>query len=529
MSGTYDIVVAGGGHNSLVASAYLAAGGLKVLVLERNPWLGGGVVTRELTAPGFKQDLHSTAHMLLQANPLIRNDELGLLSRFGLKYIRPEISVATIFDDGSRILTYHDLDKTCASMAEISPRDAESYRRHVLRFRELLPMFTSGLFAPPAPFGTFLSVLEQSRQGRSLIEVMNKSAYDIVSEVFENEKLKIHFLKFASEAMSGPEEKGTGLVFSMLVGLVHTFHGGFPEGGSGALVDALVRCLEHHGGATRTDSHVSRVIVESGKAVGVELESGEKIRAKRAVIGCFHPHLLDRYVSGIDEDILTDAKRTQPGGYSSFVVNYALNSAPSYPALQGIPAPMMIELVPANLLKMRREFDSFRYGEMPGHSSVVCFTHSNYDPTRAPPGKATLYLYSFAPYDLADGGASRWDEIKDIVADRQLSIYREFATNIGPENIIARHISTPLDNERTTLSFQKGDIMGIGRYLYQFLGRRPTPELSQYAVPGVEGLYLCGPFMHPGGGVIGGGRAVAAKMMDDFQMDFDKAVKNAAR
>jgi len=113
-------------------------------------------------------------------------------------------------------------------------------------------------------------------------------------------------------------------------------------------------------------------------------------------------------------------------------------------------------------------------------------------------------MYSFAPYELADGGASRWDEAKEGVADCMLSFYREYAKNIGPENIIARHISTPLDNERTTPTFQKGDISGIGRYLYQFLGRRPTPELSQYAVPGVEGLYLCGPFMHPGGGVIGG-------------------------
>ena len=529
MSSTYDVVVAGGGHNSLVASAYLAAAGLKVLVLERNPWLGGGVVTRELTLPGFKQDLHSTAHMLLQANPLIRNDELGLVSRFGLKYFRPEITVATIFDDGSRVLTYHDLDKTCEAMAQISAQDAESYRRHVQKSLELMPIFTSGMFAPPAPFGTFVSILEQSRQGRELIGVMNKSAYDIVGEVFKNEKLKIHFLKFASEAMSGPEEKGTGLVFSMLVGWVHAFHAGVPLGGSGMLVEALARCLAEYGGETRTDSHVSRVIVQGGKAVGVQLQSGEEILAKRAVIGCFHPHLLRNYVSGIDPLILADAERTQSAGYSSFVVNYALNSAPTYPALAGLPQPLMTELLPSSLMTLRREFDSLRYGEMPSHAAMACFTHTNFDPSRAPPGKATLYMYSFAPYDLADGGAPRWDETKEKVADWMLASYREYAENIGPENILGRHISTPLDNERTTLSFQKGDISGIGRYLYQFLGRRPTPELSKYAVPGIEGLYLCGPFMHPGGGVIGGGRAVAVKMMDDLGMDFDKAVQRARR
>lgn len=529
MSGTYDIVVAGGGHNSLIASAYLAAAGLKVVVLERNAWLGGGVVTRELTVPGFKQDLHSTAHMLLQANPVLRNDELGLLSKHGLKYFHPEITVATIFDDGSTVLTYHDLDKTCAAMAEISPRDAEAYRRHVSKSLELMPIFTSGMFAPPAPFGTFLSILEQSRQGRELIGVMNKSAYDIVDEIFENERLKIHFLKFASEAMSGPEEKGTGLVFSMLVGWVHAFHAGVPEGGSGALTDALARCLESHGGELRTDSHVSRVIVEGGKAVGVQLEDGDEIRARRGVIGCFHPHLLRQYVEGIDPLILADAERTQSAGYSSFVVNYALESEPVYPALDGVPHPLMIELLPRGLKTLRREFDSLRYGEMPDHPAMACFTHTRFDPSRAPAGKSTLYMYSFAPYNLADGGAGRWDEKREEVADWMLAGYRDYADNIGDENILGRHISTPLDNERTTLSFQKGDISGIGRYLYQFLGRRPTPELSQYAVPGIENLYLCGPFMHPGGGVIGGGRAVAVKMMGDLGLDFDKAVLAAQR
>src|ERR1700730_4537261 len=99
MKSKFDIVVAGGGHNTLTAAAYLATAGLKVLVLERNEWIGGGVVTRELTVPGFRHAQHSNAQTLIQANPLIRNDELHLKSRFGLRYLHPEISVATVFDD----------------------------------------------------------------------------------------------------------------------------------------------------------------------------------------------------------------------------------------------------------------------------------------------------------------------------------------------------------------------------------------------------------------------------------------------
>jgi len=519
-----DFAVAGAGHNSLIAAAYLAAAGLKVIVLERNPWIGGGVMTREVTLPGFRHDLHSTSHNFLQSNPLIKDDELGLQAKYGLQYIRPEVSVASVFDDGSSLPIRHDLDKTCEAMARFSERDAEMYRGFVNQFRELLPMFVSGLFAPPAPYGMFMGLLEQSRQGRGLIGMMNKSAYDIISEVFTDDRLKINFMKFSSEAMAGPEEKGTGLIFGMMAGFVHSYHSGFPVGGSGALSDSLAAFIEAHGGEIRTGSHVAKVLVEGGRAAGVRLESGEEIRCQRGVIGCFHPHLLGNYVDGIDPDILDDARKTQPGPYSNIVVHYALEKPFTYSALEPGMTPMIVECLPTDLQKFRREYDDLRYGSMPENLSVIACQHTNLDPTRAPKGKATLYQLSFAPYDLADGGASRWDEVRESVADRMMEAYRPFVSSMDSSNILARYIATPLDHERFSLSFQKGDISGIGRYVYQFLGRRPTPELSQYSVPAVDGLYLCGPFMHPGGGVIGGGRGVAMKIMNDLDIDFDRVL-----
>jgi phytoene dehydrogenase-like protein len=129
-------------------------------------------------------------------------------------------------------------------------------------------------------------------------------------------------------------------------------------------------------------------------------------------------------------------------------------------------------------------------------------------------------MYGFAPYDLADGGPEKWEQIKEIVADGMLADFQKFTKNMGPENILARTVCSPVGIEESSLSFQHGDYGGIGRFLYQFLGRRPTPELSQYAVPGIGRLYLSGPFMHPGGGVIGGGRATAIKILDDLGMDF---------
>src|SRR5208282_6471596 len=99
MSGKYDIVIAGGGHNALILGCYLAKAGVKVCVVERNEKIGGGVMTREYTLPGFKHDTHSVAHTIIQGNPLIRYDELGLKSKYGLRYVNPDKMTAAIFED----------------------------------------------------------------------------------------------------------------------------------------------------------------------------------------------------------------------------------------------------------------------------------------------------------------------------------------------------------------------------------------------------------------------------------------------
>ncbi len=529
MTTQYDYIVVGASHNTLTCASYLAAAGFGVQVFETNSWIGGGVTTREVTAPGFRHDLHSTAHNFIQANPLIKDDELGLISKFGLEYKYPDITLASLFDDGSSVLLWYDVAKTAESIAKISKKDADTYFEHVRKISKILPMFTAGLFQPPAPFGTFMAMLEQSREGRELIGVMNKSAYDIVTEMFESEQVIHHLCKYSSEAMCGPEEKGTGMVFNILLGFMHAYKGGLPVGGSGSLSEALARCVRHHGGEVRTGAEVVKVLVEGGKAVGVRLQSGEEFRAKKGVVASVHPHVLDKFVDGIDPYIIAEAKTTQFAGYSSMNTHYALNEAPVYKALQGIdaPPPFIVELIPLDHQAFRREYDDLRYGRVPAHVSPVCATATQFDPTRAPAGKHTLYMYHFMPYELADGGAKRWDDIKESTADWMLEGYRKYTTNMGPENIIARYVDSPLDYERHSATMRHGDISGIGRYLHQFMGRRPTPELSQYAVPGIEGLYLSGPFMHPGGGVNGGGRATAVKMFKDLKLDMDKAISRA--
>lgn len=521
---TYDIVVAGGGHNGLVAAAYLAKAGLKVCVVERLDKTGGGCCTRELTAPGFKNDVFSMFQNFIHDNPLIARDELGLLSKYGLSYIHPDPMFAFIFPDETSMIFYHDINKTRESIAQFSKRDADVYPKFCANAEQLLKAAAVSAFSPPPPFGRFISFLEASEAGRDYMKVMLLSTMDVLDDWFENEKVKLAFARHATAPMVAPRERGTGWNCFYLATVQGGKGAAIPKGGAGALSEALEACIKDHGGVIKVSSPVKTFKVEKGEVKGVILEKGDEILAKKAVISNLSVKQL--FLEMLDQSLLPDGfadkiRHLKPATFSAIHQVFALNEAPKYKVGGDVEKAVLVQIVPF-MEDFLRIFDDLSYG-IPGDKTPIVGTATLWDPSRAPAGKHTIFLYQYEPYHLKDGGAAGWDKIKQEIGDRVLETVRRHTTNMGPENILGRHINSPLDIERQNPAFWEGSIGHLGMHLSQYLSNRPLPGWSQYRTP-VKKLYMCGASTHPGQGVSGGGRATVQIVMEDLGIDFKKVI-----
>ncbi len=527
----YDIIAMGAGHNGLVAACYLAKAGKKVLVLERKAYPGGGVSTRQLNTPGYWHDEHSSVHIMIQGNPMIRQDELGLISRHGLNYQYSPVPHATLFPDHTALFTYKDLDKTCAGFAKYSEKDAETYRSFVTMSQAILKVFMPGLYAPPPPLGELVAMLDRSDEGRLMLEYMTRDCLSLVNDLYEHDRIKIHLLRLVSENLQCPNELGTGMGVLLMPGIIHTYGVSQPVGGSGKLTEALVRCFESHGGELRCNAEVAQILTQDGRATGVKMSDGETIQTRDAVIGAIHPHVVRRFVEGVPEPVLKKAERTQLAPFSIMVSHYDLKRPCEFFAGGEVGYATMLEMMASDRLDdMLADFDGLKRGLITERRLCAGGDESIGDKSRAPPGAGMFHGITFAPYSVTDPRFSgrHWDGFKEEIGDLSLAHYRQFVKNLDADNIIARSIVSPVDLERSSPnSMMRGDVHGVAPYFHQSAGARPTAELGQFTVPGVDRLYLAGPFQHPGGGVYGAGRATAIKMFEQLGMDFGSVATGA--
>jgi phytoene dehydrogenase-like protein len=518
----FDIVVAGGGHNSLITAAYLCKAGYRCLVLEGRPKIGGGVKTAQLTLRGFHDDVCSSAHQFLQDNPMIRNNELHLAD-YGLEYIDPDPIFHVPFLDGSYLTQWRDLDRTCDEIAKFSKKDAAAYRIMLAEFDAIKPILMSGSFTPIG-FGKPLSdQLAAQPRGKLWQRRLAMSAWEIIRDTFEDEHTRTFMIYMAHLAAEPPDAPATG---RLAYGTARQQHSGrpIPKGGSGELTQAIGRCVEAHGGVVLTNKWVKQLIIENKKCVGVACSDGSSYRADKAVLSTMHiKQLVDMAPRELWGQDFIDGVDTWQAENAMVVAHYATTEPPRYPVKGGTISPVESGLLVNSRRALRFGYDDAR-GEVNLEDpplQVICCSVA--DPTRAPAGMHTLKVTGWQPYDLRQG-PEHWDEIKYQVVDANLKFLQKYSPNLTDDKILARFVESPLDLERMNPHFWHGSAHAGAQSASQVGAMRPMPGWAQHRMP-IEGLYQTGATTHPGGSVTGGpGRNAAMVMLKDFGTTIEAVV-----
>jgi phytoene dehydrogenase-like protein len=506
MSGnSADVVVIGAGHNSLIAAAYLAAAGLEVVVLEEQAQVGGNTVTEELTLPGFRHDSCSSAHVLIQTNPVIRDDELGL-SEHGLRYVHTDPAVVLPLADGDAIVMSRDRAATAAELARFDAADGDAYLR-------LLADWDGGLAGAHVRWNAGRLDPASSDADVAYEAMRTRSEHEVIAERFGSEQARdlLTWLSFAT--IIDPRRAGTGILpFSITAGR-SSFGWATPMGGSGALPDALVASIESNGGRVHVARPVERVRVEHGRAVGVVTADGEFWAARRAVLSSAHITQLAGMLDGAEApEELRAAAGTWRSGLTLFAVHLATDANLAYETRTG-PVPAVAGGI-GSAAGLYAQLDAFARGETYADDPwvlIVCSTVV--DPDRAPSGQGVGKLLTFAPRDLAAGS---WETERERFAAQIVERTAERVPGLRPEHVLAVRGEAPVDLEARNRHNVGGSCHG-GEF------QLPSGEVlvgwPSHRLP-VDGLYLTGATAHPGGSVSGrAGRNAARVLLTDLGIE----------
>ncbi|MCJ7593082.1 MAG: NAD(P)/FAD-dependent oxidoreductase [Woeseiaceae bacterium] len=503
---TYDYVVAGAGHNSLITAAYLVKAGFSVLVLEGRPTIGGGCKSGEICLPGFQDDWCSSVHSLLMSNPVIRNNELGLLDH-GLEYIRPDPVMHIPFLDNTSLTMWTDPARTYKEYAKFSKRDADTFLRLVDELQ------------------TFRRDEAQGNATPSLWERRHAmSAYDLTMQTFEDDHVRSFHLavaRFTSEPGGDPYTGRT-----MFTAIAHQIGGRpIPKGGSGMLSTALGRVIEESGGVILTGMPVAELLIEAGKCSGVVCDDGRQFRARKGVVSTIHiKHLVNMAPQKLwGDEFLQNLELFQPEE-GLFAYHMATSAPVEYPLADGGSiTPFESTILPFPQRVLRSSYDDAR-----GHINLEdmrlqIVSPSVADATRTPKGFHTVKILGDVPYKLAEELGS-WDDVRADVASGVLAYLQRFAPTFTKDKILADVFMSPADLERMNPAFWKGSIHAGDYGPSQSGDSRPVPGWANYRMP-IAGLYQTGACTQPGGSISGRpGRNAAAVILADAGMTIAEVV-----
>jgi len=520
MAQKYDVIIIGGGPNGLEAGAYLSKAGQKVLLLEKRFEVGGGLATEEVTLPDFFHNTHAIYHMMVDYAPVYQDLKF---EEYNVKHIHPELQWAMPLKDGKCLCIYTDVEKTCASMAQFSKKDADSYRQMHREFRELVDAFIApATFTLSVPAPLQAAKLELTEIGRKVTAFSEKTPEEAVKERFENDHVRTLMLYICCHWGLDYNQSGVGYLIPLYLDRATAYR--LVAGGSHRISNALLKRYFENKGQVRTSAQIKRIIMENGAAKGVELEDGTQYMADKAVISTIDIHqTFLKYVGekNLDKDFVEMIKIWQWEKWSLFDVHLAMAQPPNFKAAASNPEinkAFIYLLGYENSGDLINHWETMRTGGMPASPGFNACFPSVHDPYQAPPGKCSGLISQMAPFDLKDGGSEKWLNLKfkEERAEKQIALLGQYAPNVTKDNVLWTYMTTPADIQNKFADMVKGGYKQGQYHPLQMGFLRPNQECSQHKTP-VKNLYLGGSSVYPGGCVIWGpGYNCANVVAEDF-------------
>jgi phytoene dehydrogenase-like protein len=506
----YDAIIIGGGHMGLTLGAYLQHAGMKTAIFERRHEEGSAIFSNECTAPGFIHNLHAQYMEFLEWMPIWYDFDLP---RFGARSIYPAAQSGLPFSDGRPPLIIYSVekdenyDKTYKSVAQYSKNDAQTLVDLLKKIKEIKPLFAQGLYSPP-PIPT-PEIPDPSNLGSIMFMqllgfptyISKMTSKDTIDYLFESDEMRSMFYRLGVEWGIGLDIDGTGSGF--ISSLSFFFNWQLMVGGTHTLAHAMEMAGINEGMEFFESSEVVKVLLDGKKAIGVQLKDGTKVKAKLVASNADIKGLMLRMVG---EENLSPlwVKRVKSFEHGpSFVLGstaMALHEAPDFKSARWNPD---INKTFYTIVGFDTAAEMYEYcrdahtGKIPKTYGEGIWVNSLWDPTYAPPGKHSLTGWIFLPKASSQSRA-KWEEIRATWNDNFLLNFKRFAPNMTRDNVIDDFFYTPQDQE-DEMRLMEGDFCNGSGKLSQMGHNRPFPEAAQYRTE-IENLYLCGPFMHPGGG-----------------------------
>jgi len=528
----YDAVIIGAGHNGLVCAAYLAKAGVKTCLIERQPFVGGAAISREVW-PGYKVSVASYWMSLLQPKIIL---DLDLLSN-GLEVISVPPSFHP-FEDGKSIVYWPDDQRFQEEIAQFSPRDAEMYPKFVAHMSGLIPYVRRLLFETPVDpttgrvkdIGKTMSLAWRMKDigGRvyDLWDLLTLSAHDYLRRWFESDQMLTALGSYASGSAGyiSPKTPGSAYVLArplMRDNTTAAGGGGLVKGGMGSISDALAAVATKHGAEILTGRSVKKVDIRDGKAQGVILDDGTRIEAG-IVISNAGAKLT--YLDLIGKEHLSDEVVDQVERHRTksiaFKINLATKALPRWTAYD---ARRLNEKDPGsvtlaeNMDELEEAFAMARSGEISRRPYLWITTPSAFDPTVAPEGRHVVQIMGgHVPYKL--NGRDWTDETQKELLDIVLAQICRYAPGFDAD-VLEAQILTPPEIEKM-FAMVDGHVHHGEMSLDQVFFRRPIAHYADYRTP-VKQMYMCGAACHPGGGVTGiPGHNAAREILADLGRKF---------